>query len=90
MRWNFFVLSNFLFYFTHPTPTPTPTQLRYHCMNIKLDGWRHGKENKMRRKMLIVDDSIVTRKLVRRAFEKANFTVDMAENGDAGVEVSTI
>lgn len=57
-------------------------QLRYHCMNNGLDGWRQGK---IRRKVLIVDDSKVTRKLVARAFEKANFIVDTAENGQEGV-----
>ena len=57
-------------------------QLRYHCMNEGLDGWRQGK---VCRKVLIVDDSIVTRKLVARAFEKANFIVDMAKNGEEGV-----
>ena len=35
--------------------------------------------------MLIVDDSFVTRKLIKRAFEKANFVVDVAENGMLGV-----
>lgn len=57
-------------------------QLRYHCMNTGLDGWRQGG---LRRKVLIVDDSKVTRKLVSRAFEKANFIVDTAENGVEGV-----
>ncbi len=57
-------------------------QLRYHCMESGLDGWRQGK---LRRKVLIVDDSIVTRKMVARAFEKANFIVDTAENGVEGV-----
>jgi CheY-like chemotaxis protein len=57
-------------------------QLRYHCMNSGLDGWRQGKS---RRKILIVDDSMVTRKLVARAFEKANFIVDTAQNGEEGV-----
>lgn len=57
-------------------------QLRYHCMNSGLDGWRQGG---LRRKVLIVDDSKVTRKLVSRAFEKANFIVDTAENGVEGV-----
>merc|ERR1712008_355598 len=56
-------------------------QLRYHCMNNVLDGWRQGN---IRRKVLVVDDSIVTRKLVKRAFEKANFIVDTAENGQVG------
>ena len=57
-------------------------QLRYHCMESGLDGWRQGK---LRRKVLIVDDSIVTRKMVARAFEKANFIVDTAEDGVKGV-----
>ena len=57
-------------------------QLRYHCMESGLDGWRQGK---LRIKVLIVDDSIVTRKIVARAFEKANFIVDTAENGVEGV-----
>jgi CheY-like chemotaxis protein len=57
-------------------------QLRYHCMNTGLDGWR---QSGLRRKVLIVDDSKVTRKLVSRAFEKANFIVDTAENGMEGV-----
>jgi DNA-binding response OmpR family regulator len=34
---------------------------------------------------LIVDDSIVTRKLVARAFKKANFIADTAQNGEEGV-----
>ena len=59
-------------------------QLRYQCMSSGLDGWRHGKT---RRKVLIVDDSKVTRKLVGRAFEKANFIVDTAENGEEGVRM---
>ncbi len=59
-------------------------QLRYHCMNSGLDGWRQGK---IRRKVLIVDDSMVTRKLVARAFEKANFVVDTAQNGEEGVSM---
>ncbi|CAB9496104.1 Peroxide stress-activated histidine kinase [Seminavis robusta] len=58
-------------------------QLRYHCMNSGLDGWRHGG---LKRKVLIVDDSNVTRKLVSRAFEKANFIVDTAADGAEGVE----
>jgi CheY-like chemotaxis protein/Ran GTPase-activating protein (RanGAP) involved in mRNA processing and transport len=58
-------------------------QLRYHCMNSGLDGWRQGG---LKRKVLIVDDSTVTRKLVSRAFEKANFIVDTAKNGAEGVE----
>lgn len=58
-------------------------QLRYHCMNNGLDGWRQGS---LKRKVLIVDDSIVTRKLLSRAFERANFIVDSAENGAEGVE----
>jgi len=57
-------------------------QLRYHCMNSGLDGWRLGG---LKRKVLIVDDSLVTRKMVSRAFEKANFIVDTAENGVEGV-----
>lgn len=57
-------------------------QLKYHCMNSGLDGWRQGK---IRRKILIIDDSNVTRKMVARAFEKANFIVDTAENGREGV-----
>lgn len=59
-------------------------QLRYHCMNSGLDGWRQGS---VKRKVLIVDDSNVTRKLVSRAFEKANFIVDTASNGLEGVEL---
>jgi CheY-like chemotaxis protein/Ran GTPase-activating protein (RanGAP) involved in mRNA processing and transport len=58
-------------------------QLRYHCMNSGLDGWRQVGKN--RRKILIVDDSVVTRKMVSRAFEKANFIVDTAANGEEGV-----
>jgi CheY-like chemotaxis protein len=58
-------------------------QLRYHCMNRGLDGWVHGG---LKRKILIVDDSRVTRKLVSQAFEKANFIVDTASNGAEGVE----
>ncbi|KAL3917673.1 MAG: hypothetical protein SGILL_004603 [Bacillariaceae sp.] len=58
-------------------------QLRYHCMNSGLDGWRQGS---MKRKVLIVDDSKVTRKMVSRAFEKADFIVDTAANGAEGVE----
>lgn len=57
-------------------------QLKYHCMNSGLDGWRQGK---IRRKILVIDDSNVTRKMVARAFEKANFIVDTAENGREGV-----
>jgi len=57
-------------------------QLRYHCMNNGLDGWRQGS---MKRKVLIVDDSNVTRKLLSRAFERADFIVDSAENGAEGV-----
>jgi CheY-like chemotaxis protein/Ran GTPase-activating protein (RanGAP) involved in mRNA processing and transport len=59
-------------------------QLRYQCMSSGLDGWRHGK---LQRKVLIVDDSLVTRKLVARAFQKANFIVDTAENGAEGVRM---
>lgn len=58
-------------------------QLRYHCMNSGLDGWRKGG---LKRKVLIVDDSLVTRKLVSHAFEKADFIVDTAANGAEGVE----
>ena len=58
-------------------------QLRYHCMNSGLDGWRQVG---LKRKVLIVDDSNLTRKLVSRAFEKANFIVDTASNGAEGVE----
>ena len=58
-------------------------QLRYHCMNSGLDGWRKGG---LKRKVLVVDDSNVTRKLVSRAFEKADFIVDTAANGAEGVE----
>ncbi|GMH86810.1 hypothetical protein TL16_g10662, partial [Triparma laevis f. inornata] len=38
-------------------------------------------------KCLIVDDSLVTRKLLKRAFERANYIVDMAKNGQIGVEM---
>jgi CheY-like chemotaxis protein len=48
-----------------------------------MDGGRHEKNL---RKMLIVDDSLVTRKLIKRAFEKANFHVDLAVNGTEGLE----
>ena len=58
-------------------------QLKYHCMNSGLDGWRQGG---LKRKVLVIDDSNVTRKLVSRAFEKANFIVDTASNGAEGVE----
>jgi len=58
-------------------------QLRYHCMNSGLDGWRQAG---LKRKVLVIDDSNVTRKLVSRAFEKANFIVDTAANGAEGVE----
>ena len=58
-------------------------QLRYHCMNSGFDGWR---QSGLTRKVLIVDDSVVTRKLVSRAFLKANFIVDVACNGAEGVE----
>ena len=34
-----------------------------------------------------MDDSKVTRKLVGQAFEKANFIVDTAENGEEGVRM---
>jgi CheY-like chemotaxis protein len=52
-------------------------------MNSGLDGWRKGS---VKRKILIIDDSRVTRKLVAHAFEKADFVVDTAENGKEGVE----
>jgi len=58
-------------------------QLRYHCMNSGLDGWRQGG---LKRKVLVVDDSRITRRLVSRAFENANFIVDTASNGAEGVE----
>lgn len=58
-------------------------QLRYHCMNSGLDGWRKGG---LKRKVLIIDDSNVTRRMVSRAFEKADFIVDTASNGAEGVE----
>lgn len=58
-------------------------QLRYHCMNSGLDGWR---QSGLTRKILIVDDSMITRKLVSRAFEKAGYIVDTAANGAEGVE----
>jgi CheY-like chemotaxis protein len=58
-------------------------QLRYHCMNSGLDGWRQAG---LKRKVLVIDDSTVARKLVSRAFERANFIVDTATNGAEGVE----
>jgi CheY-like chemotaxis protein len=58
-------------------------QLRYHCMNSGLDGWRHTG---LKRKILVIDDSGVTRKMVKRAFENADFFVDTASNGAEGVE----
>jgi len=58
-------------------------QLRYHCMNSGLDGWRQGG---LKRKVLVVDDSRIIRKMVSRAFENANFIVDTASNGAEGVE----
>lgn len=58
-------------------------QLRYHCMNSGLDGWRHTG---LKRKILVIDDSNVTRKMVKRAFENADFFVDTASNGAEGVE----
>ncbi|GMI50436.1 hypothetical protein TeGR_g3888, partial [Tetraparma gracilis] len=61
----------------------TLRQLRHHCMESKLDGWRHGTNQ---RKMLIVDDSLVTRKLIARAFKKAGFVVDLACDGTEGLE----
>jgi CheY-like chemotaxis protein len=59
-------------------------QLRYLCMNCGLDGW--GRTN-LKRKILIVDDTSSTRKLVARAFENANFIVDTASNGAEGVKM---
>lgn len=56
-------------------------QLRYHFMNMF---WQQGT---VKRKILIIDDSLVTRKLIIRNFEKANFIVDAAENGAEGVEL---
>jgi len=64
----------------------TLRQLRHHCMHSKLDGWRHGAAGTDSRKMLIVDDSLVTRKLIARAFEKANFHVDLAVDGREGLD----
>jgi len=58
----------------------TLRQLRHHCMESKLDGWR----GTILRKMLIVDDSLVTRKLISRAFVNANFIVDVACDGQEG------
>ena len=58
-------------------------QLRYHCMNSGLDGWRQGG---LKRKVLVVDDSRIIRRMVSRAFEDANFIVDTAANGAEGVE----
>ncbi|GKZ00119.1 hypothetical protein MPSEU_000965300 [Mayamaea pseudoterrestris] len=58
-------------------------QLRYHCMNSGLDGWRHTG---LKRKILVIDDSGVTRKMVKRAFENADFFVDTASNGAEGVD----
>ena len=52
-------------------------------MNSGLDGWRKGG---LKRKILIVDDSIVIRKMVSRAFESADFIVDSAADGKEGVE----
>lgn len=57
-------------------------QLRYLCMSKGLDGWPQSGNS---RKILVVDDSVVTRKQVARAFEKANFTVDVACDGEEGV-----
>ena len=58
-------------------------ELKFRCMQKGLNGWRVGK---IRRKVLIVDDSNVTRKMIARAFQKANFIVDTAENGREGVD----
>ena len=58
-------------------------QLKYRCMQSGYDGWRQGSH---KRKILVVDDSRLTRKLISRAFEKANFIVDTAKNGEEGVE----
>ena len=58
-------------------------ELKYRCMQDGLDGWRVGT---VKRKVLIIDDSCVTRKMIARAFEKANFIVDTAENGMEGVK----
>ena len=58
-------------------------QLRYHCMNSGLDGWRQGG---LKRKVLVIDDSRIIRRMVSRAFEDANFIVDTAANGAEGVE----
>ncbi|KAL7579137.1 hypothetical protein ACA910_019163 [Epithemia clementina (nom. ined.)] len=58
-------------------------QLRYHCMNSGLDGWRQGG---LKRKVLVIDDSKIIRRMVSRAFEDANFIVDTAANGAEGVE----
>lgn len=58
-------------------------QLKYRCMQSGYDGWRQGSH---KRKILVVDDSGLTRKLISRAFEKANFIVDTATNGEEGVE----
>jgi CheY-like chemotaxis protein len=58
-------------------------QLKYRCMQSGYDGWRQGSH---KRKILVVDDSLLTRKMIARAFEKANFIVDTATNGQEGVE----
>jgi Ran GTPase-activating protein (RanGAP) involved in mRNA processing and transport len=58
-------------------------QLKYRCMQSGYDGWRQGSH---KRKILVVDDSKLTRKLIARAFEKAGFIVDTAKNGVEGVE----
>lgn len=58
-------------------------QLRYHCMNSGLDGWR---QTGLTRKILIVDDSKTIRAMVSRAFEDAGFIVDTAADGAEGVE----
>lgn len=58
-------------------------QLKYRCMQSGYDGWRQGSH---KRKILVVDDSLPTRKLISRAFETAGFIVDTATNGEEGVE----
>jgi CheY-like chemotaxis protein len=52
-------------------------------MQSGYDGWRQGSH---KRKILVVDDSLLTRKMIARAFERANFIVDTATNGEEGVE----
>eukprot|EP00977_Amphora_coffeiformis_P024216 scaffold15108_cov180-Amphora_coffeaeformis.AAC.92 len=58
-------------------------QLKYRCMQSGYDGWRQGSH---KRKILVVDDSGLTRKLISRAFERAGFIVDTATNGEEGVQ----